>query len=135
AEKAVEVEVNLPAVSAPADLAEEPVAEKESEYVDEIDELIDMLESEENESDRQTAVAVEVASEPEIEPEVEIDIEELKKQAFRPRGEDDQESITEVRSIALEGGEEVFVEVQTTAQDPLEERLAALENALRPYRR
>ncbi len=134
AEKAVDVEVNLPAVSPPADLAEEPV-EKEVEYVDEIDELIDMLESEENESGRQAAVAVEAAIEPEIEPEVEIDIEELKKQAFRPRDDGEQENITEVRSIALEGGEEVFVEVQSTAQDPLEERLAALENVFRPYRR
>ena len=134
-EKPVNVEVNLPAVSAAADLAEERVAEKEAEYVDEIDELIDMLESEENESGRQTAVAVEVPSEPEIKPEVEIDIEKLKKQAFRPRGEDEQENITEVRSVALEGGEEVFVEVQATAHDPLEERLAALENVFRPYRR
>jgi len=136
AEKAVDVEVNLPAVSAPADLAEEPV-EKEVEYVDEIDELIDMLESEENESGRQAGVAVEAAPEPEIEPEVEIDIEELKKQAFRPssEGEQEQENITEVRSIALEGGEEVFVEVESKTQDPLEERLAAWENALRPYRR
>lgn len=139
AAKAVDVEMNLPPVSTPADLAEEPVAEKESEYVDEIDELIDMLESEEKESARPTAAVVEAASEPEVEPEpeVEIDIEELKKQAFRPRseGEQEQENITEVRSIALEGGEEVFVEVQATAHDPLEERLDALENALRPYRR
>ena len=132
AEKAVDVEVNLPAVSTPADLAEEQVEEKKSEeYLDEIDELIGMLETEEAESARQTAVAVEVPTEP----EPEIDIEELKKQAFRPRGEDEQENITEVRSIALEGGEEVFVEVQATAQDPLEERLAALENVFRPYRR
>jgi len=136
AEKAVDVEVNLPPVSAPAELTEEPV-EKEVEYVDEIDELIDLLESEENESGRQTAVPVEAAPEPEIEPEVEVDIEELKKQAFRPRGEEDQEqeNITEVRSITLEGGEEVFVEVQSTAHDPLEEWLAGLENAIRPYRR
>jgi hypothetical protein len=132
AEKAVAVEVNLPTASAPADLAEEQVEEKKSEeYLDEIDELIGMLETEEAESGRPTAVAVEVPTEP----EVEIDIEELKKQAFRPRGEDEQENITEVRSIALEGGEEVFVEVQATAQDPLEERLAALENVFRPYRR
>ena len=60
AEKAVDVEVNLPAVSTPADLAEEPV-EKEPEYVDEIDELIDMLESEQDESARQAAAVVEAA--------------------------------------------------------------------------
>jgi hypothetical protein len=134
AEKAADVEVNLPTVSAPADLAEEQVEEKQSEeYLDEIDELIGMLVTEEAESARPAAAAAEVSSEPEA--EIEVDIEEMKKQAFRPRGEDEQENITEVRSIALEDGEEVFVEVQTTAQDPLEERLAALENVFRPYRR
>ena len=134
AEKTAEVEVNPPPVSTPAELAEEPVLEREPEYVDEIDELIDMLESEQDESARQAAAVVEAPIEPEIEPEPEVDIEELKKQAFRPSGEDEQENITEVRSIALEGGEEVFVEVEATKQDPLEERLAAWENALRPYR-
>ena len=132
-EKAVDVEVNPPPVSTLAELAEEPVAEKESEYVDEIDELIDILESEKDESARQAEAVVEAPIEPEIEPEV--DIEELKKQAFRPSSQDEQENITEVRSIALEGGEEVFVEVEAARQDPLEERLAAWENALRPYRR
>jgi len=117
-----------------ADAAEEPVLEKEPEYVDEIDELIDMLESEQAESAGQAAPVVEAPIEPEIQPEPEVDIEELKKQAFRPSGQDEQENITEVRSIALEGGEEVFVEVEASKQDPLEERLAAWENALRPYR-
>ena len=103
--------------------------------MDEIDDLIDMLETEQDESARQAAAVVEAPIEPEIEPEPEVDIEELKKQAFRPSSQDEQENITEVRSIALEGGEEVFVEVKLHRQDPLEERLAAWENALRPYRR
>ncbi|MCI0550844.1 MAG: DUF3305 domain-containing protein [Anaerolineae bacterium] len=126
-------EMNLPTVSIPEDVTQEQEEEKESaEYLDEIDELIDMLETETDESAAQTAIAVEVP----IEPEIEIDIEELKKQAFQPRSEgEEQENITEVRSVALEGGEEVFVEVQATPQDPLEERLAAIENALKPYSR
>ena len=133
-EKTADVEMNPPPVSMPAELAEELVVEKEPEYVDEIDELIDMLESEQDESAGQAAAVVEAPIEPEIEPEPEVDIEELKKQAFRPSSENEQENITEVRSIALEGGEEVFVEVEAAKQDPLEERLAAWENALRPYR-
>ena len=133
-EKPVDIEINPLPVSTYADLAEEPAVEKEPEYVDEIDELIDMLESEQAESAGQAAAVVETPIEPEIEPEPEVDIEELKKQAFRPSGQDEQENITEVRSIALEGGEEVFVEVEASKQDPLEERLAEWENVLRPYR-
>jgi hypothetical protein len=68
------------------------------------------------------------------EPEVVPDLEELKKQVFQPRPTPMQDE-TEVRSVALEGGEEVFVEVESKAQDPLEERLSAMENALKPYRR
>ena len=101
--------------------------------VDEIDELINLLESESEEVKVSTSIPVE--AEAPVEPEIEVDIEELKKQAFRPRSEAEvQENSTEVRSVALEGDEEVFVEVQTTPQDPLEERLKAAENALRPYR-
>lgn len=130
----VKTETPPPPVSAAADLVEGPVEEKQSEeYLDEIDELIDMLESEANEKSTETAAPV---AEAPPEPEKEVDIEELKKQAFGPRSEDaDEENITEVRSVALEGGEEVFVEVQATPQDPLEERLAAIENALKPYSR
>lgn len=111
----------------------EEKAEEISSEVDEIDELIDMLEKEGGEATVTAPVPVE--AEVPIEPEIEVDIEELKKQAFRPRNESEaQENITEVRSVALEDGEEVFVEVQSTRQDPLEERLTAAENALRPYR-
>jgi hypothetical protein len=73
---------------------------------------------------------------PEVEaaPEPEIDFEELKKQAFRSRTDEEPEAVTDVRSIALEGGEEVLVEVETKAADPMQERINAFENALRPYR-
>ena len=125
AEVPVEAEADLTPVSVQTDLPEEKETE---EYSDEIDELIDMLEAETSEETAQVSRAV-------VEPEPEVDIEELKKQAFRPRGEGEEEqSLSEVRSVALADGEEVFVEVQATTQDPLEERLASLENLLRPYR-
>jgi hypothetical protein len=107
------------------DLEPEPEPE-----LDPIDELIDMLDKEE------TARQPVVVEETPAGPEPVVDIEELKKQAFQPRTASEQEEdITEVRSVALDGGEEVFVEVQSTKQDPLEERLSAMENALKPYRR
>lgn len=131
-EPAVEAATNANAVNLSADLTEATADEKPEEYLDEIDELIEMLETESNEVTAPESTKVEVPAEP----EVEVDIEELKKQAFRPRSEnEEQESFTEVRSVALEDGEEVFVEVEATPQDPLEERLTAFENALRPYRR
>jgi hypothetical protein len=91
-----------------------------------------MLEVEQQESDIETP-SVPVGAEISPEPEPEVDIEQLKEQAFRPRTSDGVES--DVRSIALEDGEEVFVEVQSQESDPFEERLSAFENALLPYRR
>jgi hypothetical protein len=127
-----QVEIDLPPVSMSLDVTEqrdEPKEPQESE--DEIDQLIGILETESEEKAPPAPVEVEIAPEP----EPEVDIEELKKQAFRPREEnEEQENFTEVRSVALEGGEEVFVEVEATPQDPWDERLKALENALRPYR-
>ena len=126
----MEAETNAIPANASADLTEATADETPEEYLDEIDELIEMLETESNEVTAPTSTKVEVPTEPEV------DIEELKKQAFRPRSaNEEQESFTEVRSVALEDGEEVFVEVEATPQDPLEERLTAFENALRPYRR
>jgi hypothetical protein len=123
-------EINLPG-SDVMEPVETSTAETEPEEdLDSIDDLIDLLEREE------TAVQKPEFVEVPPEPERPVDVEELKKQAFQPRppaGQD--EDLTEVRSIALEGGEEVFVEVQTTKQDPMEERLSAVENAFRPYRR
>jgi hypothetical protein len=124
-------EINLPNVDA-AERLEEPKQEVQPEEdLDSIDDLIDLLGKQDLALTKPAVV-----EEAPPEPEKVVDIEELKKQAFqsRPSGASD-EDLTEVRSIALEGGEEVFVEVQSTKQDPLEERLSAMENALKPYRR
>ena len=126
------VEIDLPATSLQADLLQDQTQSPESEkYEDEINDLIDMLEAESPESDAEPSA---VAADAEIlpEPEPEIDFEQLKEQAFRPRTADDVES--DVRSIALEGGEEVFVEVESRPADTFKERREALENALKPYR-
>ena len=129
-----QAEIDLPSISAPADIPEVQEVKETENYGDEIDELIDMLESETSEQAAPEPPALAEVEIP-VEPEPEVDIEELKKQAFRTREEgEEQENFTEVRSVALEGGEEVFVEVEATPQDPWEERLAALENALKPYR-
>ncbi|MGH7809425.1 MAG: hypothetical protein ACREP5_04005, partial [Candidatus Binatia bacterium] len=130
-EKPVEAELTAPTPGADVDLNQTRLEQKEPvEYADQIDELIDMLEAEADETPSPVA-AVEAPAEP----EVQVDIEELKKQAFRPsEAGQEPENFSEVRSIALEGGEEVFVEVEAKPQDPLEERLKAIENALKPYR-
>jgi hypothetical protein len=121
----------------------EPVAEEKTEqdeYVEQLDELIDMLE-EETEQDVTGEEPAPVPVETEIQPEEKkqeiIDVAELKKRAFSSRGTPEEEmSLSEVRSVALdEGGEEVFVEVEAKAADPWQERRQSIENALRPYRR
>ena len=121
------VEIDLPAAPLQTEIAEDQQQAKEpEEYVEQIDDLIDMLEAEAQVS------ATETAS---VAPEAEIDFETLKEQAFRPRTSDEEaQSDSDVRSIALEDGEEVFVEVESQAADPFEERIKALENALKPYR-
>lgn len=122
-------EVELPLLDA---MEPDEQMEPEDQYQDEIDQLINLLDTDETVPERPVPVVEEIP----VEPEKVIDIEELKKQAFQHRpSENDSESLSEVRAIALEDGEEVFVEVQSTKQDPLEERLNALENALKPYRR
>ena len=122
-------EINLPNLDTvePSDARlEEP-----EEFVDDMDDLIELLEKEDA-SEKKTAVVDETPPEP----EKVKDIEELKRQAFQSRPEAaGDENLTEVRSIALQGDEEVFVEVESTPQDPVEERLTAMENALKPYRR
>jgi hypothetical protein len=128
------VEIDLPETIQPGEAAEmseeHPEAATEN---DEIDDLIDMLAAESAEAEVGAAIP---ASEPVVEPEPEIDFEEMKRQAFQPRASDAQaEEITDVRSIALEGGEEVLVEVESKPVNPVEERVSAFENALRPYRR
>jgi hypothetical protein len=122
------VEIDLPPTALQSELVEDQTQSPEPEkYEDEIDDLIDILEAEAPESDAE-------ASEAEVppEPEPEIDFEQLKEQAFRPRATEEVES--DVRSIALEGGEEVFVEVESRPQDTFKERRDAFENVLKPYR-
>ena len=132
---AANIEIDLPAVTSPGVPPEEQTAQAGTEeYLDEIDELIDMLDTETEQETGETTVAA--VEEVPPEPEKEIDIEELKKQAFAPRAAaEEDDNFSEVRTITLAGDEEVFVEVESKTADPLEERLSAIENALKPYRR
>ena len=124
-------EINLPKLDLADSVAESKQEAESEDYADQIDDLIDLLDTEEVADNK-----LSVADEKPVEPEKVVDFEELKKQAFQPRPSTDQEeNLSEVRSIALGGDEEVFVEVQSTHQDPLEERLSAVENAFKPYRR
>ena len=128
----IDLPVSLESIGAAAD-AEEKL--ESDEYVEEIDDLIDMLEVENSEPDVETLAP---APEPEIvpEPEPEIDFEKLKEEAFRPRTPEEQsQPESDVRSVALADGEEVFVEVESQTVDPFQERLSAFENSLKPYRR
>ncbi|MDQ2693090.1 MAG: hypothetical protein M3Y68_13715 [Chloroflexota bacterium] len=109
-----------------------PDVEEPEEDIEELDDLIDLLEGE----SRAAAPESPAAPAAEVLPEPEIDFEELKRQAFQSRPEDaEQQSLSDVRSIAMEGGEDVMVEVETRPVDPVEERLRGFENALKPYRR
>ena len=128
------VEIDLPSMPVSVEPMEEQPRTKEPEKeIDQIDDLIGLLKAESE------SAAVESAAPPEQElppePEPEVDFEELKKQAFSPRAEgEESQPITDVRSIALEGGEEVLVEVEAKKPDTMEERISAFENALKPYR-
>jgi hypothetical protein len=133
-EPAAPVEIDLPSMPVSAEqMEQQPVMSEAEEDIDQIDDLIDLLKAE----TAMVPIEEAVTSEAELpsEPEPEVDFDELKKQAFRPSGSgEDAEQFTDVRSIALEGGEEVLVEVDRKAPDPMEERMSAFENALRPYR-
>jgi hypothetical protein len=113
---------------------------QQGEYAEQIDELIDMLETDDADKSPGELIAplavVQIVEEkPFVEEEV-VSVEELKKRAFRgSAAEDREENFSEVRAVALEGGEEVFIEVEAKAEDPMQDRLKAFENALRPYRR
>jgi len=130
-----EEEIELPVTELSIGAIGEQEEHKESEeYLEQIDELIDMLEPTAEAEFPLARVDEEVAAPSETVPKV--DIEELKKQAFQPRTADEEaENSSDVRAIALEGGEEVFVEVESKVEDPWEERLKAFENAIKPYRR
>ncbi len=114
--------------------------EKEDEYLEQIDELIDLLDNEDEKPEASTLMpaTVDAPKEPtpaEVAPEPAPDLNELKKRVFNVRPEDrPEEPLNEVRTIALEGGEEVFVEVEAAKVDPAKERVQAFENAVRPYR-
>lgn len=129
------VEIDLPPTSLQTDLAADqgPVIEP-GDYATEIDDLIDMLETEQEQIPAEIS-SVAAAEELPPRPEPEIDFEQLKEQAFRARRSEEFESDSDVRSIALEGGEEVFVEVEAQTADPFDDRIKSLENALNPYRR
>ena len=126
------VEMDLPATSLETETVEFQEQPSEPEqYEAEINDLIDMLEAESPTSAAESSSASTAAEIP-VEPEPEFDLEQLKEQAFRPRSTEDVES--DVRSIALEGGEEMFVEVESRPADTFKERREAFENALKPYR-
>lgn len=129
-ESSTNAEIDLPIMPTSIDTVEgqEKVQVPEQDS-DQLDDLIEMLKTEEAAVESTAAPEVEAASEP----EPEIDLEKLKEQAFRPRTPEDEPE-SDVRSVALEDGEEVFVEVESKVPDPLEERLGAFENALKPYR-
>ena len=134
-EAPVPVEIDLPSLPTASEAIAEPQGENKAEEreVDQIDDLIDLLKAEEETAPVAAPSVPEEETPPEPEPE--IDFEELKKQAFQPRvGEEEPESFSDVRSIALEGGEEVLVEVEAKPVNPMEERIGAVENALKPYR-
>ena len=117
----------------------EPVAsaddelQDQDEYTEQIDELIDMLDSETSASEVEPALETMVT--PPVEPEPAVDVEELKKRVFSPGASGEEREMSEVRTIALEGGEDIFVEVEAKKEDALDDRLKAFENSLRPYRR
>jgi len=125
-------------VSVGSDETEDEIVIDQQDVVDEsIDELIEILEAADDEPSESKIDVVDQAEqeEPEVEAE-KVDVNELKKRAFQgsaPGAED--ENFSDVRAVALEGGEEVFVEVEVRAEDPAEDRLKSFENSLRPYMR
>ena len=126
------VEMDLPVTSLQTDVVESREQSSPPErYEDEINDLLEMLEAESPKSTAETPHAT-VEAEIPAEAEREFDLEQLKEQAFRPRTTEEVES--DVRSIALEGGEEMFVEVESRQSDTFKERREAFENALKPYR-
>ena len=138
AEPISEAEIQSPLDEISMEPMEKQVGDQQSEeYQEQIDELIDMLEpTAEAEAPISSADDEILVSEEPAEPVQRIDIDELKKQAFQPRTDQEEaEGVSDVRAVALEGEEEVFVEVEAKREDPLEERLKAFENAIKPYRR
>lgn len=115
---------------------------QEDEYVEQLDELIDMLEDdvetepETNLLEEESPVIEVDEPAPVKEPEV-VNFKELKERAFHSRTtpEEEERALSEVRTIALDDGEEVFIEVEAKPEDARQDRVKAIENALKPYRR
>lgn len=119
-------------VAAVTPVEEAAPSEGGGEYLDEIDELIDLLEPE---AEAPKVEETETVIMPAVEPEAPVDVDELKKRVFTPSEPKEEQEDSEVRAIALEGGEEVFVEVESKKADPFDERMKALENSFKPYQR
>lgn len=143
--KAKKDEVPEEETSPVADLESLIVADVESEAEqtedtdDSIDDLIEILEADDAETSEKEEISVDIDPVDQDEPVVEVkkvDVNELKRRAFEgSKAGDKEESFSDVRAVALEDGEEVFVEVESKPEDASEDRLKAFENALRPYRR
>ncbi len=109
----------------PVEQGADPISETATdEYQEQLDELIDLLDTDQEPAGQESAVILpgtDAHLEPETvpEPEKPIDLDELKKQAFQTRPtEAGSENLTEVRSIALGGEEDVFVEVEVQIPGP-----------------
>lgn len=131
--------INVPVE--PSDVEAEKQEGNQDQFVEQLDELIDILEDETREDaavEGMVAAPMEeiILDKEEKAPEA-IGLNELKKRAFSARTTPDEEekSLSEVRSVALSDGEEVFVEVEAATEDPLRDRWKAFENTLKPYRR
>lgn len=128
-------EIDLPVPLEPVDLTSDQIKMEERSEIhgESIEDLMQLLQKEADEGSGQ--LAIEPESAPPV-PEPVIDFDQLKKQAFEPRpAGEGPETFSEVRSVTLSDGEEVFVEVHSEVSDPLKERLSAFENALKPYKR
>jgi len=131
-------EPNEPEISTVSEIVEnDSVMETEEDADESIDVLIGMLEEDEEEIalEEESVPAAQVDSEaPKVEVE-KVNINDLKKRAFQGSKPGVEENISDVRAVALEGGEEVFVEIEVKPEDPVEDRIKSFENALKPYRR
>jgi hypothetical protein len=140
---------NATEAASPAEdeLSSVPATEKakaEDAYVDQIDELINMLDTDatpvapETQEPAETPIVQPIAAPPPPpppEPEPQVDVQEMKKRLFdrEPGSPVAEEELSQVRQIALEGGEDVFVEVEAAKTDAAQDRLKSFENTLRPY--
>jgi len=133
-------------VDAPIEKTQAPP--KDDEYLDQIDELIDMLDPNADSPEMKAiveteplhsmsaVVPIETMPEEPAESTAPVDLDELKKRVFHSgEGGVPEENYSEVRAVALEGGEEVFVEVEARKENAKYEREQAFENAIRPYRK